>query len=58
MAEVPAQLYLEWIKNYLIGIDGTITEGVPNEELERMATCMPYPGTKSKSFLRRYIVYE
>ena len=31
------------IKNYLIDIDGTITEDVPNEEPERMATCKPYP---------------
>ena len=31
------------IKNYLIDIDGTITEDVPNEEPERMLTCKPYP---------------
>ncbi len=31
------------IKNYLIDIDGTITEDVPNEEPERMETCAPYP---------------
>jgi len=31
------------IKNYLIDIDGTITDDVPNEEPERMATCIPYP---------------
>jgi len=31
------------VKNYLIDIDGTITEDVPNEEPERMATCEPYP---------------
>tara|TARA_B110000438_G_C15599956_1_gene557559 strand:- start:155 stop:583 length:429 start_codon:yes stop_codon:yes gene_type:complete len=31
------------VKNYLIDIDGTITDDVPNEEPERMATCMPYP---------------
>jgi hypothetical protein len=31
------------IKNYLIDIDGTITDDVPNEEPERMATCKPYP---------------
>jgi uncharacterized HAD superfamily protein len=31
------------IKNYLIDIDGTITEDIPNEEPERMATCLPYP---------------
>lgn len=33
----------EGIKNYLIDIDGTITDDVPNEEPERMATCAPYP---------------
>ncbi len=33
----------EGIKNYLIDIDGTITEDVPNEEPERMGTCMPFP---------------
>lgn len=33
----------EHIKNYLIDIDGTITDDVPNEEPERMATCLPYP---------------
>jgi len=31
------------VKNYLIDIDGTITDDVPNEEPERMATCMPFP---------------
>ncbi|MFT4848055.1 MAG: putative HAD superfamily protein [Sediminicola sp.] len=31
------------IKNYLIDIDGTITDDVPNEEPERMATCIPFP---------------
>ena len=30
------------IKNYLIDIDGTITDDIPNEEPERMATCAPY----------------
>ena len=30
------------IKNYLIDIDGTITDDVPNEEPERMATCLPF----------------
>ena len=33
----------EGIKNYLIDIDGTITEDVPNEEPERMGTCLPFP---------------
>ena len=32
----------EGVKNYLIDIDGTITEDVPNEEPERMATCAPF----------------
>jgi len=31
------------IKNYLIDIDGTICDDVPNEEPERMGTCTPYP---------------
>jgi uncharacterized HAD superfamily protein len=31
------------IKNYLIDIDGTICDDVPNEEPERMGTCEPYP---------------
>ncbi|MDA7743519.1 phosphoheptose isomerase [Flavobacteriales bacterium] len=31
------------IKNYMIDIDGTITDDVPNEEPERMATCEPFP---------------
>ena len=30
------------IKNYLIDIDGTITEDIHNEEPERMATCKPF----------------
>ena len=31
------------VKNYLIDIDGTVTEDVPNEEPERMLPCEPYP---------------
>lgn len=31
------------IKNYLIDIDGTICDDIPNEEPERMATCDAYP---------------
>jgi uncharacterized HAD superfamily protein len=31
------------VKNYLIDIDGTICDDVPNEEPERMVTCEPYP---------------
>ena len=36
----------EDVKNYLIDIDGTITEDVPNEEPERMATCEPFPDAR------------
>ncbi len=31
------------IKNYLIDIDGTICDDIPNEEPERMATAAVYP---------------
>ena len=33
----------EGTKNYLIDIDGTICDDIPNEEPERMETCLPYP---------------
>ena len=33
----------EGIKNYLIDIDGTITEDIPNEQPDRMITCEPFP---------------
>ncbi|MBT8221400.1 MAG: phosphoheptose isomerase [Bacteroidia bacterium] len=33
----------EGVKNYLIDIDGTICDDIPNEEPERMVTCLPYP---------------
>lgn len=33
----------EGVKNYLIDIDGTITEDVPNEQPERMRTVDPFP---------------
>lgn len=35
------------IKNYLIDIDGTICEDVPNEEPERMLTCDEIPGASA-----------
>jgi len=35
----------EDVKNYLIDIDGTICEDVPNEEPERMVTAELYPDT-------------
>ena len=31
------------VKNYLIDIDGTICDDIPNEEPERMATAKVYP---------------
>jgi uncharacterized HAD superfamily protein len=31
------------IKNYLIDIDGTICDDIPNEEPQRMLTAAPYP---------------
>jgi hypothetical protein len=33
----------EGVKNYLIDIDGTICDDVPNEEPERMGLVEPYP---------------
>jgi uncharacterized HAD superfamily protein len=33
----------ESVKNFLIDIDGTICDDIPNEEPERMSTCHPYP---------------
>jgi len=33
----------EGVKNYLIDIDGTITDDVPNEEPERMKLVDPFP---------------
>jgi hypothetical protein len=32
------------VKNYLIDIDGTVTDDVPNEEPERMSMVIPYKG--------------
>ncbi len=32
----------EDVKNFLIDIDGTICDDIPNEEPERMSTCSPY----------------
>ncbi|MBK7406916.1 MAG: phosphoheptose isomerase [Saprospirales bacterium] len=31
------------VKNFLVDIDGTICDDVPNEEPERMGTVLPYP---------------
>lgn len=34
------------VKNFLIDIDGTICEDIPNEQPERMKTCDVFPGAK------------
>ncbi len=34
------------IKNYLIDVDGTICEDIPNEEPERMVTVAEYPNAR------------
>ena len=33
----------EGVKNFLVDIDGTVCDDVPNEEPARMATVLPYP---------------
>jgi uncharacterized HAD superfamily protein len=38
-------VYDENIKNYLIDIDGTITDDIPNEYPEEMKTCLPFEGS-------------
>lgn len=47
------------IKNYLIDIDGTICDDIPNEEPERMATATLYPDalvTINKWFREGHII--
>ncbi len=49
----------EDIKNYLIDIDGTICDDIPNEEPERMATAQVYPDalkTLNKWFEEGHII--
>ncbi|GJM36615.1 MAG: hypothetical protein DHS20C18_56160 [Saprospiraceae bacterium] len=41
--EKTSPLFPETIKNFLIDIDGTICDDIPNEEPERMMSCIPYP---------------
>ena len=41
--EVISPVLPEGIKNYLIDIDGTVCDDIPNEEPERMATANHYP---------------
>lgn len=47
------------IKNYLIDIDGTICDDIPNEEPERMATAILYPDaldTLNKWFSEGHVI--
>ncbi|MAJ98545.1 MAG: phosphoheptose isomerase [Flavobacteriales bacterium] len=39
-------------KNFLIDIDGTITEDIPNEEPERMITCKPW--TEARTIINNW----
>ena len=41
----------EGIKNYLIDIDGTITEDIPNEEPNRMVTCLPLGSPRTVTWI-------
>lgn len=34
------------VKNYLIDIDGTICDDIPNEQVDKMTTAKEYPGAK------------
>lgn len=48
------------INNFLIDIDGTVSEDVPNEEPERMLTCAEIPGAKdqiNKWYDEGHIIY-
>ncbi len=48
------------IKNYLIDIDGTICDDIPNEEPERMATAEHYPDaleTLNRWYEQGHIIY-
>ena len=41
--ELVSPVLPDGIKNYLIDIDGTICDDIPNEEPEKMATAKVYP---------------
>ncbi len=41
--ETVSPILAEDVKNFLVDIDGTVCDDVPNEEPERMSTCLPYP---------------
>ena len=39
------------VKNYLIDIDGTVCDDIPNEQPERMATAKLYPDALELSLI-------
>ena len=41
--ELISPVLADGVKNFLVDIDGTVCDDIPNEEPERMATCLPYP---------------
>lgn len=41
--EALSPLLPEHVKNFLIDIDGTVCDDIPNEEPDRMISVMPYP---------------
>jgi uncharacterized HAD superfamily protein len=41
--ETISPILAKGVKNFLIDIDGTVCDDIPNEEPERMETCLPYP---------------
>jgi len=41
--EATSPVLAKEIKNFLIDIDGTICDDIPNEQPERMASCLPFP---------------
>jgi len=43
LGKAASPVLAEGVKNFLIDIDGTVTEDVPNEQPERMVTCQPFP---------------
>ena len=50
----------EGVKNYLIDIDGTVCDDIPNEEPERMLTAEVYPDaliTLNKWYDEGYIIF-
>ncbi|MFT4522421.1 MAG: hypothetical protein ACI8ZN_001371 [Bacteroidia bacterium] len=47
--KVASPVVEESVKNFLIDIDGTVTEDVPNEDPERMKLVLPYPDALASS---------